>query len=64
MAAVVLPPREVAVEKADVDGRHFLRAVVVRSAEIPGAEKAEDRLRRRAGLPAGLIARASRLHER
>src|SRR5262245_25107715 len=34
MAAVVLPPGELAIEQADVDCRHSFRLVVVRPAQI------------------------------
>ena len=46
MAAVVLAPRQLTVEKADVHDRHLLRLVVVRPAEIFRSEKTEHRLRR------------------
>ena len=46
VTAVVLPPRELAVEQPDVHRRHLRRPPVVRHAEILRAEQAEHRLRR------------------
>ena len=46
MSAVVLPPRELAIEQADVDRAASSRCGSRRDAEILGAEQAEHRLRR------------------
>src|SRR5688500_8384627 len=43
MAAIVLSPGELAIEQADVDGRHFGGAVILLDAEVTRAEKPEDR---------------------
>src|SRR6185295_522848 len=39
MTTVVLPPRELSVEHADVDRRHLLLHVVVGSSEVLGAKQ-------------------------
>ena len=55
MAAVVLPPCELSVEKADVDRRHLLFHVVVGRAKVLRAEEAECRSGRDRGHEAALL---------
>ena len=55
VAAIVLAPGELAVEQADVHGRHLLGRVVVGAAEVLRAEQTEHRLRRDRGHEAALM---------
>ena len=55
MAAVVLPPCELSVEKADIDRRHLLLHVVVGRAKVLRAEQPECRARRDRGHEAALL---------
>ena len=43
VAAVMLSPRELAIEQTDIDGRHLRHAIVLLFAEILYAEQSEDR---------------------
>ena len=55
MAAVMLSPRELAIEQTDIDGRHLRHAIVLLFAEILYAEQSEDRTRRNRGHVAALM---------
>src|SRR4029453_15208143 len=41
VSAVVLPPGQLSIQQSDVPTRHFLGAIVIGSAETPGAEQPE-----------------------
>ena len=55
VSAVVLAPRELPVEQADVHRRHLLGHIVVGHAEVLGAEQSEDGLRGDGGHVAALV---------
>jgi len=61
VTAVVLTPRELAVEQADVHRRHLLLLVVVGDAEACRAKQTEDRLRGDGGHVAALLIQPLRI---
>src|SRR5437667_12633844 len=61
VSAVVLPPGQLAVEHADVHGRHLLPLVIIRYAEIFRAEKPENRAGRDGGHVAALMIEPPRI---
>jgi hypothetical protein len=55
MTAIVLPPRELAIEKTDMDWRHFFRVVVAGDTKRRCTEQLKDRLRGYSGHVAALV---------
>src|SRR5215475_3760216 len=55
VAAVMLPPRKLAIEQTDVHSRHLLGLVIIGPSKIFSAEQPEHGLRRDCGHEAALM---------